>query len=991
MAQIEEQFLQNQAAGGSYDEVSKSLRIQALRNIKLLEQLAKRYPETEELILEAPETLNYYRKLGSFGKLNTLRLNYQSYFPGIEESKTQSNPSPVPVQRLCLTETSLLDEGFAELVQFLAVEELELTGVDIVTEGFWEKIQSLLGNMTALSIRRIEMSGGVFEKYLPAMKRLRRLALSAFCSNQTLLRQLNVSDLTELEELEISNVGIQALPRGFSRLLGLKRLNVSNSPLVMLDDCGPSERFPHGSITNLTEKVERVLGNLEVLDISRTGLRKLPGNLKGMRLRELHAGFTELQNLPGCFLPESIEVLEIPNASLEALPEAAFEKLSALKVLDVSYTQMKKLPDRAGCQKSLKILRLWGISGLHRLPGWVAECTSMDILDLRQLQLEQIPENLLRRKLEFCESDSWKSPSAFRFNDPDSLTNSGTSTLNSVPAQSGCHVMIRGIRLNTLDPKLLLTNDTSLLCSYVEADKSPIRRGNLIFLGDSGDGKRALIEQITGTELSEWEDCVGMRTLEDAFAFERLAQLADRRPQNRIRVRMVEMSEEPPTQLIHPLFLTNHSLYVIVLDGRQEFRIQERAVWWGRLVEAYAPDAHIIFVVRQDSGGAMGLNIPLLRQEIWMDQEPEVVYLPGKGPTEENCLCEKIVTGIQDLMLERFCLPDSWIRLLSHFEQLLETRMMLPQDIFSQLMERYIHPGSHSSEDKYLRKYLLAFESETVGCMAHISGQDTESMFFHTGWLGEGLYRLARYAQEYSGVIESPQVLWGALADSARRNYSLAHVKMLLEFCERQGLCFQTKKGFIFPCFTSELEEPGRYAEEIRRIQTEERAAHYTVRCPMLSRMMLSQLVAKLVRGLEGALRVVTGQSGLLLETTEAGTLLLLGRTESSAQLCLHFSRIPSAGGEVISESAQIPLMECAFSALEQVLDELPAHLRGQYQISIQRFTGSLSNPRFSKQADISIEELRGYYAAGRSSYFCGILNQTFEIRELGYLPFGTG
>lgn len=174
-------------------------------------------------------------------------------------------------------------------------------------------------------------------------------------------------------------------------------------------------------------------------------------------------------------------------------------------------------------------------------------------------------------------------------------------------------------------------------------------------------------------------------------------------------------------------------------------------------------------------------------------------------------------------------------------------------------------------------------------------------MFFHTGWLGEGLYRLAHYAQEYSGVIESPQVLWGALADSAQRNYSLAHVKMLLEFCERQGLCFQTEKGFIFPCFTSELEEPGRYAEEIRRIQTEERAAHYTVRCPMLSRMMLSQLVAKLVRGLEGALRVVTGQSGLLLETAEAGTLLLLGRTESSAQLCLHFSRIPSAGGEVVA------------------------------------------------------------------------------------------
>ncbi len=987
MAQIEERFLQNQATAGSYDETTKSLRIQALRNIKLLEQLAKSYPETEELILEAPETANYYRKLDNFEKLNTLRLNYESYFPGIEENRVQSNSSSVSVRRLCLTETSLLDEGFADLVQFLAVEELELTGVDIVTEGFWEKIQPLLGSMTALSIRRIEMSAVFFEKYLPTMKQLKRLALSAFCSSQTLLRQLNVSNLTELEELEISNVGIQALPRGFSQLLALKRLNVSNSPLVMLDDCGPSEQFPHGSISNLTETVAQVLRNLEVLDISRTGLRKLPGNLKRMRLRELHAGSTELQNLPGCFLPESIEVLEIPSANLEALPESAFEKLSVLKVLDVSYTQMKKLPDRASCQKSLKILRLWGISGLHRLPDWIAECTSMEVLDLRQLQLEQIPENLLRRKLEFCESDSWKSPSAFRFNDSDTLINSDTSILNSVSAQPSCHVMIRGIRLNTLDPKLLLTNDTSLLCSYVEADKNPIRRGNLIFLGDSGIGKRTLIEQITGTEISEWEDCVGMSTLEDTLAFEHLAQLADRRPQNRIRVRMVEMSEESSPQLIHPLFLTNHSLYVIVLDGRQEFRIQERAVWWGRLVEAYAPDARIIFVVRQDSSGAIGLNIPLLQQEIWMDQEPEVVYLTGKSPAEENCLCEKIVTGIQELMLVQFCLPDSWIRLLSHFEQLLETRMMLPQDIFSQLMERYIHPGSRDREDMYLRKYLLAFESETVGCMAHILGQDTESMFFHTGWLGEGLYRLTRYAQEYSGVIENPQVLWGALVDSTRRSYSLAHVKMLLEFCERQGLCFRTEKGFIFPCFTSELEESGRYAEEMCRIQTEEHAAHYTVRCPMLSRMMLSQLVVKLVRGLKGTLRVVTGQSGLLLETAEAGTLLLLGRTESSAQLYLHFSRTPSAGRQAISESAQIPLMKRAFSSLAQVLDELPAHLRGQYQISIQRFTGSLSNPRFSKLADISIEELHGYHAAGRSSYFCGTLNQTFEIRELGYLP----
>lgn len=992
---INQDLLQNQAAAASYQSNTKSLWICNLRNIKLLPRLAKAFPDTEELILDTSDTPNYFRQLNAFEKLNKLSLENVAYIPDTNSIIAQITPPYPPIHRLRLVNTPLLGASFANLALIFCIEELELSGIDVVAEEFWPLIDHISLNITALSIREIELSPDFFAHHLSRMKKLKRLSLSAFCSNPISLRQMDVSHLIALEELEISNVGIQALPSGFSRLERLKKLNVSNSPMPALADRGPDESHPNGSVQYLTEETTQILRNLEFLDISGTALRKLPGNVGAMHLREFRAGSTELQSLPDCFLCESLEVLEMPNSGLEVLRESSFGKLSALKRIDLSYTQMKKLPTQAACQESLRVLCLQGISGLHWLPDWVADCTSLKELDLRQLQLDEFPEKLLYHPLDFCDFENQNPSPVVYPKDQNSRTdNNGSRITDSAAAGRSCRVFTKGIRLNTLDPKLLLTNDTPLLRSYVDAVKRPIHRGNLIFLGDSGVGKHTLIERITGTNVSEWENCLGMNILEDSFAFEYLSHLAGCRSSSRIQVRIMEMSGSPSAQFIHPLFLTNHSLYIIVLDGQKEFLIQERAVWWARLVEAYAPNAHIIFAIWQDSGSTNSLNIPLLRQEVWMDQEPEAVYLTGTHLEEESTLCSKIMKGLQSLLLAQLCLPESWIRLLSHFEQLLETRMMLHRSFIDQLMERYIHPGKVGRNNECLKKYLLTFEGETVGRMAHTSVQSAENMFFHTDWLGEGLYRVAEFARKHGGTIKNPKELWATLLDSAQRSYSFAHVKMLLDFCERQLLCYRASNEYVFPGFTAELEKleygknQGEYSNLIRSIQTDEAAERYIVHCPVLSQMMLSQLITGIINiaGSDSS-DIITGQNGLFLQTSRAGALLLLGQVGPSAKLHLYFSRVLSSDPKDIIETNRLDFMKATFTTLRSVLNTLPEHLRRQYRISIQRSTGNLAEPRFAQLAEISVEELAGYSVAGRSSYFCGVLNQTFEIRQLGYLP----
>ena len=81
------------------------------------------------------------------------------------------------------------------------------------------------------------------------------------------------------------------------------------------------------------------------------------------------------------------------NPSLKAVPDSFFEHLHGLKVLDLSYTGIRSLPNSVFSLENLSTIRLRGCEGLiHVSP--LAKLTTMRKLDLGLTLIEEVPHGL---------------------------------------------------------------------------------------------------------------------------------------------------------------------------------------------------------------------------------------------------------------------------------------------------------------------------------------------------------------------------------------------------------------------------------------------------------------------------------------------------------------------------------------------------------------------------------------------------------------------
>lgn len=960
----------------SWDQTRLFVRVTGMRSVQQMKWLAGHqvYKNATDLILNAPTSTAYHKHIQEFHYLKCISLEN---FPPLQNfSALKKNTRPVP--RLRLSYTDLLKPSFVDLMRYLGTTELELTGIREIDDEFWIKLCTLLPGLTSLSIREVELPESFFDDYLPQMTQLKKLSLSAFHRNLLSLSSLDVSALKSLTWLEIGDVDLESLPTGFSELTSLEGLKITNTPLRHL-----TEVASHSN--DAPQKLAGAVGNiflgLRHLDLSNNGLEFLPAIPGHMCLETLVVRNVDVKKIPGCYYTPTLKVLDLSGSALELLDKNRFRQLKALKELDLSFTRLRELPDEKQDAEILEKLNLRGLTELRQLPAWLSDCTALKELNLGHLRLKEFPSPLLLKREckvydEVDISHVWK-------NEPEEDREKDL-----------CRILIGGLRQNTIDPQLLIMNNRSLLQQYVEAkDKRPIRRGNLIFLGDPDVGKSRLAEQVTEVSLSDWKQFSGMKILDDSLAYENMFLQSGisrkEQPTRMSRVRVVEMSGYYAAQLIHSFFLTNHSLYVIVLRDGED--LQKRALYWAKLVEAYAPNGHIILAVWYDGTIHHRLDISLLRLSVWMDKSPEIIYLDRSDADLDwrTELDQMIVRSLHGLMLDTLCLPDAWIQLLSHLEQLLETRMLLPQDMFDQLVDNYIPQKGEDTGKEDLKRYLLTFEAATVGQLAHVPGEQREArrMLYHTDWLSEGLYLLTRQLYQTGKCITTVEQSWETLVDLAQHSYSRTQAEILLNFCATHELCVplaSPEKQYFFPSFTQDeyedVENERAMVQDVEQIRSDLHTVHYIVRCPLLSRMMLTRLMVKIYQEAmrEGVdwKECQIAQTMLLLKFHDDRTLLVLGESGVSTELHFYFS-----------SSTNDPLQEegwhhSVFQNFRAVLELLPEHLIQRYQIAVERTSGSLQDPRFAQRAEISLDDLAGCQRAGYSSYFCGKLNRSYRLQE---------
>ncbi|KAM8854126.1 malignant fibrous histiocytoma-amplified sequence 1 homolog [Synchiropus picturatus] len=231
---------------------------------------------------------------------------------------------------------------------------------------------------------------------------LRQLTL---CSKEQLLLP---EDLSGIELLNLGNNALQELPLGLGSALThlhtlvLRRNKFSSVPAPVLELEQLVELdMSHNNLRSLPDDLVR-LQRLQKLCVSHNKIQQLPHQVGALQqLEELDISFNDLQKLPSSFSNLlHLRTLDADHNKLNRFPPAILD-LEKLEELDCSGNKFEVFPGDILRLHSIKIL--W-LSGLHvsSLPDAICQLTQLESLMLDGNNLAALPEgfaNLQRLKM----------------------------------------------------------------------------------------------------------------------------------------------------------------------------------------------------------------------------------------------------------------------------------------------------------------------------------------------------------------------------------------------------------------------------------------------------------------------------------------------------------------------------------------------------------------------------------------------------------------
>ncbi|GLJ28457.1 hypothetical protein SUGI_0559840 [Cryptomeria japonica] len=126
---------------------------------------------------------------------------------------------------------------------------------------------------------------------------------------------------------------------------------------------------------------------------SRRGLKEFPAeDSRGhVRISLMDNGFIRVPKAFGA--PCIRSLLLSSNPYLSAIPKEVIGRMTALRILDLSRTALRSLPNNMGCLKHLVCFRLRSVP-IKRLPNSLATLRNLQILDLYGSDITQLPSNI---------------------------------------------------------------------------------------------------------------------------------------------------------------------------------------------------------------------------------------------------------------------------------------------------------------------------------------------------------------------------------------------------------------------------------------------------------------------------------------------------------------------------------------------------------------------------------------------------------------------
>jgi small GTP-binding protein len=492
--------------------------------------------------------------------------------------------SELPSKIVLLTNLTKLDLYGNELSE-LPAEISQLSNLNEFYLGYNElsELPAEIGQLTNLT--RLNLSGNELSELPAEISQLTNLTKLDLSRNEPSVLPAEIVQLTNLMELDLNTNQLSELPPEITQLTNLTKLDLSYNRLSEL----PPE------ITQLT--------NLAWLELNYNQLSELPPvitqltnltnlNLWGNQLRRLPPEIGQLTNLNELTLRDN-QLSELP-------PEIG--KLRKLTELGLSGNQLSELPAEIVQLTNLTVLGLEGIQ-LSELPAEIGQLTNLTSLYLSHNQLSELPSKIgqLTNLTLLGLLNNQLSELPAEIGQLTKLTVLGLSgnQLSELPAEIGqlTKLMELDLRENPLPipPEILERSEEpeTIINYYLEqlaaTELRPLNEAKMLLVGQGGVGKTSLVKRLIEDDYNPHE------TKTEGINIRRWSVNANG---TEIQLNMWDFGGQEIMHATHQFFLTKRSLYLLVLNAREDEH-KNRIEYWLKLVQSFGGESPIIVVVNK--------------------------------------------------------------------------------------------------------------------------------------------------------------------------------------------------------------------------------------------------------------------------------------------------------------------------------------------------------------------------------------------------------
>lgn len=443
-----------------------------------------------------------------------------------------------------------------------------------------------------------------------------------------------ISRLTNLQILSIMDTRVTQLPLRLGELkgllyLGLNGLQIKKVPEVVYKLKKLKSLYLGRTLIEQLPKELAELTELEHLAIWETNLKELPewiGNLK--KLKGLYLGRTK----DVCRLPESIG------------------QLVDLKTIYLDGTGLTELPDAFCNLTNLEAITL-GSTDIHKFPQ-LKPFPHLRVCDLSNMVIERVPREFINDEIEIY-VDSSKSEEDYHRTRRNGLLLYGTKLL--------------------CQPMSLFMHEKEFIYAYYEEEKVHLNETKIVFLGDGEAGKSHIIKRIMkdGSPLKDFkqDSTPGIAiSSKDCFIDDEC-----------VKLQIWDFGGQEIMHSMHRFFLTERTLYVIVVNARDNTQ-DERAQYWLNNIKSFANGCPVILVLnKMDQNPSATLNERLLKNDY--PQIAEVIKLSALNDDKESfCyLLNNILKLVKSFDSYAMDFPISWNKIKSTLTEMKENYIVDPQ------------------------------------------------------------------------------------------------------------------------------------------------------------------------------------------------------------------------------------------------------------------------------------------------------------------------